>query len=55
MAKITVMVADPVEKELRDYVAQKYPQNTYGKLGEVVTKAVQYYLDHIGKTIFPDD
>ena len=55
MGKITVMVPKDVEDDLRDYVAEKYPRKTYGKLGEVVAKAVRYYLDHVGKTIFPDD
>lgn len=55
LGKITVMVAKDVEEDLRNYVAKKYPQKTYGKLGEVVTKAIRYYLDHIGKNIFPDD
>ena len=55
MGKMTVMVDNKVEEQLRLYVSQKYPQETYGKLGEVVTKAVRYYLEHIGKTIFPDD
>lgn len=55
LGKITVMVPKDVEDDLRDYVAKKYPRATYGKLGKVVSKAVRYYLDHIGKTIFQDD
>lgn len=40
MGKITVMIPDELEKNLREYIAKEFPQETYGKLSELVTKAL---------------
>jgi len=44
LGKITVIIPDELEKNLRKYIAEKYPQKTYGKLSEIVTKALHSFM-----------
>ncbi|MCJ7759797.1 ribbon-helix-helix domain-containing protein [Candidatus Bathyarchaeota archaeon] len=44
MGKITVVLSDDVEKELRKHVTAKYPERPYGKLSEVVEEALREWL-----------
>jgi len=44
MAKITITLSDETEKKLRSYVTSKYPEKPFGKLSDVVEKALVEYL-----------
>jgi len=47
MGKITVIIPDQLEENLRKYVAEHYPQETYGKLSKIVTEALHsWMLEH---------
>jgi hypothetical protein len=45
MGKITVTLSDQTEKQLRTYVTQKYPEQPFGKLSEIVEKALTEFLE----------
>lgn len=49
MGKITVMIPDALEREVRSYIAKEFAQQPYGKLSEFVTKSLEllltYYAD----------
>lgn len=48
LAKITITLSDKTEKALRNYVTQNYPEQPFGKLSEVVEKALIEYLKKEG-------
>lgn len=49
MGKITVTLEDNVEKKLRIYVSQNFPEQPFGKLSEVVNQAVKEFLEPSSK------
>lgn len=44
MGKITITLEDETEKQLRSYVTSHYPEKPFGKLSEIVDKAVKEFL-----------
>jgi len=46
--KLTVSLTLKTEKQLRSYVTSKYPEKPFGKLSEVVEKALTEYLSKEG-------
>lgn len=40
MGIITISLSDKVEKQLREYVTSKYPEEPFGKLSKVVEEAI---------------
>jgi metal-responsive CopG/Arc/MetJ family transcriptional regulator len=44
MPKITLMIPDDLNDELREYVTKKFPKEPYGKLSEVTQKALREYI-----------
>jgi Arc/MetJ-type ribon-helix-helix transcriptional regulator len=42
--KVTIVISEDTENELRDYIRDKY-RKPFGKLSEVVEKSVQEYLN----------
>ena len=45
MGKITVSLSDDTERRLREYVTSHYPLKPFGKLGDVVEKALKDMFD----------
>ncbi len=45
MGKLTIMLSKETEENLRKYVAQKYPTETYGKMSFVIEQALKKYLE----------
>ena len=45
MGKITVSLDDALEKKLRSFVTSNYPEKPFGKLSEIVNKALEEYLE----------
>lgn len=45
MAKITITLDDDVERRLRSYVTQHFPEKPFGKLSKIVNEAVKEYLE----------
>lgn len=50
MGKITVIIDDDIEEWVRNYVTQNYPQKPFGKLSEVVNKALKDFMEKHRKT-----
>ena len=44
LGKLTIILSNDVEEDLRNYVASKYPLQTYGKISFVIEKALEKYL-----------
>lgn len=44
MGKITIMLNNETENKIRDYIAEKYPRKTFGKISEVIETAINEYL-----------
>jgi len=44
MGKLTVSISDETERELRAFVATSYPLKPFGKLSDVVERAIREYL-----------
>jgi len=44
MGKLTVIIDDSLERELRNYIAHKYPERPYGKLTQVIEEALRDFL-----------
>lgn len=42
--KITVVLSEETENELRDYIRRNY-RKPFGKLSEIIDKSVQEYLE----------
>lgn len=49
--KLTVSLNPQTEQALRTYVSKTYPTETFGKLSEIVDKAVIEYLDRHSTTV----
>jgi len=45
MGKLTIVLSDAAEERLRRYVSRTYPVHSFGKLGEVIEKAIVAYLE----------
>lgn len=45
MGKITIILSDGAEERLRRYVSKTYPTHSFGKLGEIMEKAIVAYLE----------
>jgi len=45
MGKITISLTDKTEKNLRDYINSNYPEQSFGKLSEIVETSVKQYLE----------
>ena len=45
MGKITVSLSDETERRLREYVTRNYPLKPFGKLGDVMEKALKEMFD----------
>ncbi len=45
MGKITVSLTDETEKQLRTYLASKYPKQKLDKISEVVEISLKEYLE----------
>ncbi len=44
MGKITILLSDEVEEQLRRYIAKKYPTETYGKISEIIEVSIKHFL-----------
>ena len=44
MGKLTVMLSEKMENDLRRYVAKRYPTETYGKISYVIEQALIKYI-----------
>jgi len=44
MGKLTINLSDATEERLRRHVSKTYPVHSFGKLGEVIEKAIVAYL-----------
>jgi hypothetical protein len=44
MGKMVIIIDDKLEDQLRRYISQKYPTETYGKIRQVVEEALKQYL-----------
>jgi hypothetical protein len=48
MPKLTVIISQEAENQLREYVTKKYPRSPFGKLSKVVDLAIKEYLQKEG-------
>jgi len=46
MGKLTIILTPETEKEMRNYIARKYPTEIYGKISEVIETALKGYLQN---------
>ena len=46
MPKLTVMITKEIDDNLRDYIARKYPRESYGKLSEITINALKEYIEN---------
>lgn len=44
MGKMTILLSDKVEEQLRIYIAKKYPTETYGKISQIIEDALKLFL-----------
>lgn len=44
MGKMTIILSDEVEEQLRKYIAKKYPTETYGKISKIIEDALKQFL-----------
>ena len=44
MPKLTILISEETNNNLRDYVAKKYPREPYGKLSEITEEAIKEFL-----------
>jgi hypothetical protein len=45
LGKITIILSDETEERLRQHISKTYPTHNFGKLGEVMEKAIVAYLE----------
>jgi hypothetical protein len=45
MGKISVEVSDEIEKKIRKYIADRYWQNPFGKLSQIVEEALKMWIE----------
>jgi hypothetical protein len=38
------MLSDETENSIRDYIAKKYPRESFGKISEIIETAIKEYL-----------
>lgn len=50
MGKLTITLDDEVEKQLRNFVTSKYPEKPFGKLSEIVNRALKEFMEKNRKT-----
>jgi hypothetical protein len=49
MPKLTIMLSDKTNRQLREYVAKEYPMEPYGKISQVIEDSLKVYLKpHVG-------
>jgi hypothetical protein len=44
LGRIQILLNDDIEEVLREYISEKYPLHPYGKISQVVTRAVLEFL-----------
>jgi len=44
LGKVTILLDDELEKDLRKYIAEFYPEETYGKLSMIMNEALKHWL-----------
>lgn len=44
MGRINILISDETENKIRDYIAKKYPRQTFGKISEISETAIIEYL-----------
>jgi hypothetical protein len=44
LGKISVEISDEVEKVIRKYIAERYWQNPFGKLSQIVEEALRMWI-----------
>ena len=49
MGKVTFSIEDQVEEDLRQYVADNFPQDTYGQLSRITNEAIKFWLIKFAK------
>ncbi|HMK95684.1 MAG TPA: hypothetical protein VK536_09845 [Candidatus Limnocylindrales bacterium] len=45
MGKLTIVLSEKTENDLRKYVAKKYPTEIYGKISFVIEQALLKYFE----------
>jgi hypothetical protein len=46
MGRINIILTDETENKVRDYIAKKYPRQTFGKISEVTENALKEFLQN---------
>jgi 5-methylcytosine-specific restriction endonuclease McrA len=44
MPKLTIILTSETNRKLREYVAKKYPLESYGKISQVIEEALKQYI-----------
>jgi hypothetical protein len=44
MPKLTIILTEETNRNLREYVAKKYPLESYGKISQVIEEALKQHL-----------
>ena len=47
MGRLFIQVPDELEERLRDYLHRKYGYKYYGKISEILTRALERELDRL--------